>query len=121
VYEIEVTMSTAPATCIRTLRLKVKSEAHSWLNAAAIEVHQDAGDFYRNSELQIAQLQRRGHKSQVERLHRKVARRRKDALHKFSRKIVNQYQNIVIGDVSSAKLIKTPMAKSVHDAGDRGR
>ena len=27
-------------TCIRTLRLKVKSEAYSWLNAAAIETNQ---------------------------------------------------------------------------------
>ena len=32
---------TAEAThCIRTLRLKVKSEAHPWLNAAATEVNQ---------------------------------------------------------------------------------
>jgi IS605 OrfB family transposase len=46
-----------------------------------------------------------------------VARRRKDALHKYSRKIVDQYQNIVIGDVSSSKLAKTRMAKSVYDAG----
>src|ERR1700688_1411975 len=27
-------------TCIRTLRLKVKSEAYAWLNAAAVEVNQ---------------------------------------------------------------------------------
>jgi len=32
---------TAEAThCVRTLRLKVKSEAHPWLNAAAREVNQ---------------------------------------------------------------------------------
>ena len=32
----------APETrvCIRTLRLKVKPDAYSWLNAAAIEVNQ---------------------------------------------------------------------------------
>ena len=76
-----------------------------------------AGHFYRKSELKIAQTQRRGHKRQVKRIHRKVARRRKDALHKYSRKIVDQYQNIVIGDVSSSKLAKTRMAKSVYDAG----
>jgi IS605 OrfB family transposase len=45
------------------------------------------------------------------------ARRRKDALHKFSRRIVDQYQHIFIGDVSSLKLVKTRMAKSVLDAG----
>jgi IS605 OrfB family transposase len=50
-------------------------------------------------------------------LHRKAARRRKDALHKFSRKIVNRYHYIVVGDVSSLKLVKTKMAKSVLDAG----
>jgi IS605 OrfB family transposase len=48
--------------------------------------------------------------------HRKW-RRRKDALHKFSRRIINRYQTIVIGDVSSLKLAKTRMAKSVLDAG----
>src|SRR6202042_8328 len=28
------------SSCVRTLRLKVKSESHPWLNAAAIEVNQ---------------------------------------------------------------------------------
>jgi len=76
-----------------------------------------AGHFYRNIEHQIAQAQRRGHKRQAKRLHRRAARRRKDALHKFSRRIVDSYQTIYIGDVSSRKLAKTPMAKSVLDAG----
>ena len=76
-----------------------------------------AGHFYRNIEQKIASAQRRGHKRQAKRLHRTAARRRKDALHKFSRKIVNEYQTIKIGDVSSLKLAKTRMAKSVLDAG----
>jgi len=38
-------------------------------------------------------------------------------LHKFSRRIVNTYQTIYIGDVSSLKLAKTRMAKSVLDSG----
>jgi IS605 OrfB family transposase len=76
-----------------------------------------AGHFYRNIEQKIASAQRRGHKRQAKRLHRTAARRRKDALHKFSRKIVNDYQTIKIGDVSSLKLAKTRMAKSVLDAG----
>jgi IS605 OrfB family transposase len=76
-----------------------------------------AGQFYRGIEHKIAQAQRRGHKRQAKRLHRKAARRRKDALHKFSRRIVDQYQHIFIGDVSSLKLAKTRMAKSVLDAG----
>jgi putative transposase len=77
----------------------------------------EAGHFYRNIELKIAQAQRRGHQRQAKRLHRTAARRRKDALHKYSRKIVERYQIIVVGDVSSTRLVKTRMAKSVLDAG----
>jgi hypothetical protein len=32
-------MTIESATCIRTLRLKVKAEAYPWLNAAAVEVN----------------------------------------------------------------------------------
>jgi putative transposase len=76
----------------------------------------ECGRFYRGLEARIAQAQRRGHRRQAKRLHRRAARRRADALHKFSRKLVNQYQYLVIGDVSSGKLAKTRMAKSVLDA-----
>ena len=76
-----------------------------------------AGQFYRGIEQKIAMAQRRGHRRQAKRLYRQAARRRKDALHKYSRRIINQYQTIVIGDVSSLKLVKTRMAKSVLDAG----
>jgi IS605 OrfB family transposase len=42
---------------------------------------------------------------------------RADALHKFSRRIVERYDCIVVGDVSSTALVKTRMAKSVLDDG----
>jgi IS605 OrfB family transposase len=77
----------------------------------------EAGHFYRAIERRIAEAQRRGHKHQAKRLHRTAARRRQDALHKFSTQIVKEYQTIVIGDVSSLKLSRTRMAKSVLDAG----
>ena len=77
----------------------------------------EAGHFYRSIVLRIANAQRRGHKRQAKRLHRTAARRRKDALHKFSTKLIATYQTINIGDVSSLKLAKTRMAKSVLDAG----
>jgi putative transposase len=77
----------------------------------------EKGRFYRGIEQKIAQAQRRGHKRQAKRLHRRAANRRKDALHKFSRELVNKYQKIVVGDVSSVKLVKTRMAKSVLDSG----
>jgi len=76
-----------------------------------------SGRFYRHIEQKIAHAQRRGHQHQAKRLHRTAARRRKEALHRFSTKLVKEYQNIVIGDVSSRKLVKTRMAKSVLDAG----
>jgi putative transposase len=76
-----------------------------------------AGQFYRSLETKIAQAQRRGHKRQAKRLHRRASRRRHNALHKFSRRIINRYQNILIGDISSPKLVKTRMAKSVLDCG----
>ena len=77
----------------------------------------ECGRFYRNIEHQIAQAQRRGHRRQAKRLHRRASRRRHNALHRFSHKIVGTYQYIVVGDVSSLKLVKTRMAKSVLDSG----
>jgi IS605 OrfB family transposase len=76
----------------------------------------DVGRFYRDLESKIAQAQRRGHKRHAKRLHRRAARRRADALHKFTRTIVDRYEYIVVGDVSSQKLVRTPMAKSVLDS-----
>ena len=77
----------------------------------------EAGRWTQAAAEKLASAQRRGHKKRAKRLYRKIARQLRDALHKFSRKIVNEYQNIFIGDVSSAKLAKTKMAKSVLDSG----
>ena len=65
----------------------------------------------------LAQAQRRAHRQAARRIHRKAARCRADALHKFSRSVVERYQRIVVGDVSSPKLARTRMAKAVLDAG----
>ncbi len=65
----------------------------------------------------LSSAQRRGHKRQAKRIHRKAARCRADALHKFSRKMVDRYQRIIVGDVSSLKLARTRMAKCVLDSG----
>jgi putative transposase len=77
----------------------------------------DAGRWTRRCADQLAKAQRCGHRRQAKRLHRRIARSRADALHKFSRRIVDRYQTIVVGDVSSAQLVKTRMAKSVLDSG----
>jgi len=76
-----------------------------------------AGRWTRSYAEKLASAQRRGHKRHAKRIHRKAARCRADALHKFSRRMVDRYQNIVVGDVSSLKLVRTRMAKSVLDSG----
>jgi putative transposase len=76
-----------------------------------------AGRWTQEYSQMLASAQRRGHKRQAKRIHRKAARCRADALHKFSRKMVDRYQNIIVGDVSSLKLARTRMAKSVLDSG----
>jgi hypothetical protein len=78
----------------------------------------EAGRWTLRLAQKLASAQRRGHKRQAKRIHRKAARCRADALHKFSRKIVDRYQNIVVGDVSSLKLVRTRMARSVLDSGN---
>src|SRR5260370_9595540 len=43
-------MTVKAPQCVRTLRLKVKTEAHAWLNAAAAEVNQ----VWTSSEREVA-------------------------------------------------------------------
>ena len=76
-----------------------------------------AGRWTERYAQKLASAQRRGHQRQAKRIHRKAARCRADALHNFSRRIVDQYQSIIVGDVSSLKLVKTCMARSVLDSG----
>jgi putative transposase len=76
-----------------------------------------AGRWTQGYGQKLASAQRRGHKRQAKRIHRKAARCRADALHKFSTKMVDRYQKIVMGDVSSLKLVRTRMAKAVLDSG----
>ena len=75
------------------------------------------GRFYRDLEDKLAIAQRARSKRRVKAIHARIKNRRKDALHKFSRRLVDQHGEIVVGDVSPTKLAKTSMAKSVLDAG----
>jgi IS605 OrfB family transposase len=77
----------------------------------------EAGNFYRGMEHKLAIAQRARNKKRVQAIHAKIRNRRHDALHKFSRKLVDQNGLIVVGNVSSGGLAKTNMAKSVLDAG----
>ncbi|WP_336879756.1 RNA-guided endonuclease TnpB family protein [Providencia rettgeri] len=75
------------------------------------------GNFYRDLEPALGKAQRAHKKARVRAIHAKIKNRRKDTLHKFSTAIVNANAAIFVGDVSSSKLAKTKMAKSVLDAG----
>lgn len=75
------------------------------------------GRWYRANEKALAIAQRAKKKGRVKVIHAKIKNQRKDALHKFSTKLVRANAAIFVGDVSSAKLVKTKMAKSTLDAG----
>lgn len=68
-------------------------------------------------ELKLVVAQRAKKKKRVTAIHAKIRNKRKDWNHKVSTAIVNEYDKVVVGNVSSSKLIKTRMAKSVSDAG----
>lgn len=75
------------------------------------------GRWYRELEPQLAVAQRARKKRRVKAIHAKIANRRKDAIHKFTTELVKNNAAIFVGDVASAKLVKTKMAKSTLDAG----
>lgn len=65
----------------------------------------------------LALAQRANKKRLVKKIHAKIKHSRNDALHKFSTMLVKQSGAIFVGNVSSKKLVKTNMAKSVLDTG----
>jgi putative transposase len=85
--------------------------------ATTSDGQQLVGRHFRASEQQIAMAQRAGKKKQVRSLRAKVANKRKDAMHKFSTKVVAENGAVFVGNVSGSRLVKTTMAKSTYDAG----
>jgi putative transposase len=109
VVKAQTKASTATASVGIDLGLK---EAAVTSDAQRIE-----GRFYRKWEAKLGIAQRAGKKQRVKTIHAKIANQRKDMLHKFSAAMVADYGAIFVGDVASAKLVKTKMAKSTLDAG----
>lgn len=72
---------------------------------------------YRSQEDELVTAQRANKKQRVKAIHAKIKNRRKDALHKLSTWLVNEYGAIFVGDVNASGLARTKMAKSVLDAG----
>ena len=70
----------------------------------------------RKFENQLAIAQRARKKKRVTVIHCKIKNKRKDWNHKATTRLVREYDKIVVGNVSSKKLMKTRMAKSVADA-----
>lgn len=75
----------------------------------------DQGTFYRDLEPKLAETQRRGRKRQVRSIHAKIANRRKDALHKYSRAVVNNAGAVFVGNISSTWQIKSGKGKATLD------
>ncbi len=65
----------------------------------------------------LAKAQRAKNKRRIKAIHAKIANSRRDHLHKVSCRLARENTLIAIGNVSSSKLAKTRMAKSVLDAG----
>jgi putative transposase len=71
----------------------------------------------RQYEDALALAQRAGKKKRIKALHAKIGNTRKDWTHKVTTAITRRARFIAVGDVSSAKLVKTRFAKSTYDAG----
>lgn len=76
--------------------------------------------FYRENEKRLATAQRARKTKRARAIQAKARNRRKDFLHKAANGLVREFGTIIVGDVSSKKLAKTRMAKSVYDAGWAG-
>lgn len=77
----------------------------------------DAPRHYRQLETAFGMAQRANKRRRKQAISAKIANTRKDHLHKASARIALNHSLIAVGDVSSSKLAKTTMAKSVLDAG----
>lgn len=90
------------------------------LGLKTLAVLSDGVEFSRENltkkfEVQLAKAQRARKKKRVTAIHAKIKNKRKDWNHKTSTAMVGEYDTIVVGNVSSSKLKKTRMAKSVSD------
>ena len=64
----------------------------------------------------LAKAHRANNKKQTRNIHAKIKNVRSDYLHKLSSELIKDNSIIFVGNVNSAKLGKTRMAKSVYDA-----
>lgn len=103
-------------------RIKTGKECGIDLGLKTLATLSDGVEFSRENltkkfELQLAKAQRARKKKRVTAIHAKIKNKRKDWNHKATTRLVQEYDTIIVGNVSSSKLKKTRMAKSVSDAG----
>lgn len=77
----------------------------------------ETGRWYRGIEAVLAVAQQARKKTRVAAIHANAANRRKDAMHKLSRTLVDANAAIFVGNVSSKAMSQTRNAKSALDAG----
>ena len=77
----------------------------------------EAHRYYRKYQRILALSQKDNKKRRVKGINAKIKNLRLDENHKISHEITRDHNFIVVGNVSSSKLKKTNMAKSVSDAG----
>lgn len=73
--------------------------------------------YFSRYESSLAVQQRAGNRNRARAIQAKIANARNHYLHEQSTALVRDYAYIAVGNVNSAKLAKTRMAKSVLDAG----
>ncbi|WP_100643257.1 RNA-guided endonuclease InsQ/TnpB family protein [Alteromonas facilis] len=71
---------------------------------------------YRSLQDDLRKAQRAGNKKRLRNIHAKIANRRKDNIHKFTRRLVDSSRAIFVGNINSKQMLKTHLAKSVSDA-----
>ena len=77
----------------------------------------EAQQVYRQHQQKLGIAQRANKKQRVRAIHARIANLRKEFHHQQSRKLVNNYAAIFVGNVNAQALAKTKLAKSVLDAG----
>lgn len=77
----------------------------------------EAPRHYRKLEKKLATAQRANDHDLIKAINERIKNRRSDHMHKWTTWVVRNFRVIFVGDVSSSKLAKTSMAKSVLDAG----
>lgn len=75
------------------------------------------GRFYAVAEPGIIRAQRANKKRWISRAYVRIARRRRDYLHKASAILARRARLVCMGDAAPSELAKTKMARSLHDAG----